>query len=93
LRPHIVWFGEDVPLLTEAARITAGADILIIIGTSMQVYPAASLIHYVRSGIPKYFVDPNPTLSAHQYDNLEIITKRAAEGVPILVADLVGKEL
>jgi len=92
LRPHIVWFGEDVPLLTEAARLTSGADILIIIGTSMQVYPAASLIHYGPHGIPKYFVDPNPTLSAHQYDNLEIITKRAAEGVPTLVADLIDRE-
>lgn len=91
LRPHIVWFGEDVPLLSEAARITQIADILIVIGTSLQVYPAASLIHYTQIGVPKYLVDPNPTLTAYQIDDLEIISKRAAEGVPILVADLIDK--
>ncbi|NND15920.1 MAG: NAD-dependent deacylase [Eudoraea sp.] len=93
LRPHIVWFGEDVPLLPEAARITTQADFLVIIGTSLQVYPAASLIHYGQPGVPKFIVDPNPALAAHQYDNLEIIDKRAAEGVPTLVAHLIDKVL
>ena len=91
LRPHIVWFGEDVPLLHQAAELTQQADLLIVIGTSMQVYPASSLIHYTRSGIPKFFIDPNPTISAYQYDDLDIIAERAAIGVPTLVADLVGR--
>ncbi len=63
LRPHIVWFGEAVPLLEQAIDITATADILIIIGTSMQVYPAASLINYAKPGVPIYFIDPNPAIS------------------------------
>ena len=91
LRPHIVWFGEDVPLLHDAAALTQQADLLIVIGTSMQVYPASSLIHYTQSGIPKFFIDPNPTISAYQYDDLDIIAERAAIGVPTLVADLVGR--
>ena len=91
LRPHIVWFGEDVPLLPHAAELTQQADLLIVIGTSMQVYPASSLIHYTRTGVPKFFIDPNPTISAYQYDDLDIIAERAAIGVPTLVADLVGR--
>lgn len=91
LRPHIVWFGEQVPLLPRAAEITMLADILLVIGTSMQVYPAASLIHYVRAGIPIYFVDPRPTVSPRDFDNLTIIAERAAAGVPTVVADLIGK--
>ena len=91
LRPHIVWFGEDVPMLPEAARITQEADILIVIGTSLQVYPAASLIHYTRTGVPKFLVDPNPSLAAYQIEDLEIISERAAHGVPTLVAALLDK--
>jgi len=60
LRPHIVWFGEMVPLLDKAIAITKTADILIVIGTSMQVYPAASLIQYVKANTPIYFIDPKP---------------------------------
>lgn len=91
LRPHIVWFGEQVPLLPKAAEITQQADILLIIGTSMQVYPAASLIHYAVPGIPIYFVDPKPTVSAYDYANLTILAEKAAMGVPTLVSDLIGK--
>ena len=90
LRPHIVWFGEQVPLLDEAVRITETADILIIIGTSMQVYPAASLINFVTPEIPIYFVDPRPSVDTFQYKNLSVIENTAAKGVPILVADLIG---
>jgi NAD-dependent deacetylase len=93
LRPHIVWFGEEVPLLSEAAQITITADILIIIGTSMQVYPAAGLLNYVRQGIPIYFVDPKPNINASAYNNLKVIKSTAAKGVPILVKDLIRKEL
>jgi len=89
LRPHIVWFGEQVPLLEQAIEITQIADILIIIGTSMQVYPAASLIDFVSAEIPIYFVDPKPSVNTSQYNNLTIIEDTAAKGVPILVADLI----
>lgn len=91
LRPHIVWFGEEVPLLPEAAAITAGADILLIVGTSMQVYPAAGLVHYKKSGVPLYFVDPSPRVFPGDYDSLEIIAERASLGVPILADRLVRK--
>ncbi len=91
LRPHIVWFGEEVPLLPKAAQITQQADMLLVVGTSLQVYPAASLIHYARPGIPVFFVDPKPTVSQHDFNNLTIIAERAAVGVPTLVSDLVGK--
>ncbi len=92
LRPHIVWFGEMVPMLTPAISITQKADILIIIGTSMQVYPAASLINYAARSTPIYFIDPNPSVRSSEFDNLTILSKTAAEGVPTLVAQLCGTE-
>jgi len=85
LRPHIVWFGEDVPLLETAASITETADILVIVGTSMQVYPAASLINYVKEGTPIYFIDPKPNVSKKSHPNLTIIPKKAVDGVRELV--------
>ena len=90
LRPHIVWFGEQVPLLEKAIEITKTADFLIIIGTSMQVYPAASLIDFVSKEIPIYFIDPKPSVNGSQYNNLSIIKDSAVAGVPTLVADLIG---
>jgi len=89
LRPHIVWFGEEVPLLEKAVAITQTADILLIIGTSMQVYPAAGLVNYVKNGTPIYFIDPRPSVSKYDFENLSIIAKKAAEGVPKLVANLI----
>ena len=91
LRPHIVWFGEQVPLLEKAIQITEHADSLIIIGTSMQVYPAASLIDFVPSLTPIFFVDPKPSVQTHQYQNLSIIEKTAVKGVPDLVHNLIIK--
>lgn len=85
LRPHIVWFGEEVPLLYDAAQITETADILVIIGTSMQVYPAASLIHYAKAGIPIYFIDPNPNISEASFENLTIIKNTATKGTTELM--------
>jgi NAD-dependent deacetylase len=58
LRPHIVWFHEDVPMMEPAIALTQTADIFLIVGTSLQVYPAASLVHFVRSGVPVFVVDP-----------------------------------
>ena len=88
LRPHIVWFGEMVPMLETAAQITQQAQILIIVGTSMQVYPAASLIHYASDETPIYFVDPKPNIRSTDFNNLTVIPKTAAEGVPELVEQL-----
>ncbi len=88
LRPDIVWFGEEVPLLPEAARLTAKADVVIIIGTSMQVYPAAGLVHYACPGTPIYFIDPKPSVEHSVLGNLTIIPERAVKGVPELVAAL-----
>jgi NAD-dependent deacetylase len=58
MRPHIVWFGEAVPMMEEAVELVSKADILLIIGTSMAVYPAAGLIYYAKSNIPVYYIDP-----------------------------------
>lgn len=92
LRPHIVWFGEMVPMLEHAIEITLTADLLIIIGTSMQVYPAASLINYVPSGIPIYFIDPKPNVTATEYQNLTIIPNTATTGVPELTQQLLNRQ-
>jgi len=84
LRPHVVWFGEPVPAMEEAARIASNADIFLIVGTSMQVYPAASLVHYLRPGVPVYYVDPSPA-SLNLSNPLYISAVKATEGVPPLV--------
>lgn len=81
LRPHIVWFGEAVPMLDKAITITKTADVLVIIGTSMQVYPAASLVHYVKPSTPIYFIDPKPNIEKNSYPNLTIISEKASMGV------------
>lgn len=80
LRPHIVWFGEEVPMMDIAAMITAQADVLVIIGTSLQVYPAAGLLHYAPAEIPKYLIDPKGEV-VHGVKNLTLINKTATQGV------------
>ncbi|MCF6181339.1 NAD-dependent deacylase [Lutibacter sp.] len=89
LRPHIVWFGEAVPLLQNAIEMVKAADILIVIGTSMQVYPAASLVHYTKPLIPIYFINPNEVLNKYQNLNIINISKKATFGVPKLVNQLI----
>ncbi len=79
LRPHIVWFGEDVPMIPKAISICETADILIIIGTSMQVYPAASLINYVPEVTSIYFIDPKPNIDSKH--NLKVIAENATIGI------------
>lgn len=79
LRPHIVWFGEAVPMIEKAVDMVHTADILVVIGTSLNVYPAAGLLNYVRSGTPVYLIDPND-VSIHQPD-VCFIKKGASEGV------------
>lgn len=87
LRPHIVWFGEAVPLIEDAAKIVRQADIFIVIGTSMVVYPAAGLIHYTSYDTPKFLIDPNvPEMSG--IPNLTVIQDKASTGVDKLVKEL-----
>jgi NAD-dependent deacetylase len=83
LRPHIVWFGEAVPMMEKAVAITEKADILVIIGTSLNVYPAAGLIHYVRPDVPVYLIDPKDVPVSRK--NVVFIKKGASEGVKELV--------
>jgi NAD-dependent deacetylase len=89
LRPHIVWFGEAVPKMDEAIPLVRGADVFIVIGTSMLVYPAAGLIHYTGYDTPKWLVDPNHT-SLPNIPNLTIVTEKATIGVDALVKDLLA---
>ena len=83
LRPHIVWFGEDVPMIESAVEICATANVLVIIGTSMQVYPAAGLMHYVPQNTPTYFIDPKPSMESKE--NLTVIAETATIGVKTLL--------
>jgi NAD-dependent deacetylase len=88
LRPHIVWFGEEVPALEQAISMIEKADIIIIIGTSLQVYPAAGLLDYSAENIPLYYIDPKPApINSKQY-NLKIIESNAADGMRIVQNEL-----
>jgi NAD-dependent deacetylase len=92
LRPNIVWFGESVPLMTDAAIAAGSADILIVVGTSLVVYPAAGLIDYVNSDAMKYIIDPNKPNVYGTHKNLEFITEKATKGmVPLAEKLLSGK--
>ena len=84
LRPHIVWFGEMVPALDDAISITEQADYVAVIGTSLQVYPAASLMHYASPTVPIFYIDPRPASITNLQNPLEVIPMNATEGVPLL---------
>lgn len=86
LRPHIVWFGEAVPAIELAAEICGMADIFMVVGTSMQVYPAAGLINFVGSKVPKYFIDLKP--ATVNVPNLRVIANKASVGVATVVEEL-----
>lgn len=89
LRPHIVFFGESVPMFDPACRVVASADVLIVVGTSLAVYPAASLVFHVRDrNVPIYLVDPGTPDTAMIRNPLKHIKERGAVGVPQLVAML-----
>lgn len=90
LRPYIVWFGEAVPQLEPAAEATMTADIFVIIGTSLNVYPAASLIRYTRPGTPVYLIDPKPT-NVPRDRHIEVIADVASKGMATLRERLLGK--
>lgn len=92
LRPHIVWFGEEVPMLSKGAEIVHDADIVIIIGTSMQVYPAAGLIGYAQDSADIYYIDPRPSINyeLQRANNLMVIEDIASSGMESLYSQLVS---
>jgi NAD-dependent deacetylase len=86
LRPHIVWFGEPVPAISDAIPYIRQADIMVVVGTSLVVYPAAGLLNYLRADIPVFVVDPNvPTVNNK---NVKYIQKKAGEGINELISEL-----
>lgn len=89
LRAHVVWFGEDVPMITPAVDLCAAADVFILVGSSLAVYPAAGLINAVRRDVVKYIVDPN--IPEVRVNNLIKIPEAATAGVPALVKQLMGE--
>ncbi|MBK9566246.1 MAG: NAD-dependent deacylase [Saprospiraceae bacterium] len=93
LRPHIVWFGEMVPMLESAISECENGDIFIIIGTSMQVYPAASLISYAPRGSEIYYIDPKPHISYElsRLPGLQVIKQTGSIGVPSVVYELLDR--
>ncbi|WAC14417.1 SIR2 family NAD-dependent protein deacylase [Dyadobacter pollutisoli] len=83
LRPHIVWFGEEVPMMETAVEVTEEADIFLVIGTSLAVYPAAGLVHYVPAGKPIYIIDPaKPEINLKR--NMTFIQEKATTGMETL---------
>lgn len=100
LRPHIVWFGEDVPFIHTASVLTYDADIFVVIGTSLNVYPAANLLARMNKTAKMYYIDPNPnemtlnSIKAMQiYRDVTIITEKATIGVPQMVKELTNGEI
>jgi NAD-dependent deacetylase len=90
LRPHIVWFGEEVPALEKAIEISLEADFFVVIGTSLQVYPAAGLLEYVPATVPIFYIDPNPAVIRDLPNPLEVMAMNATEGVPVLMEKLLN---
>ena len=92
LRPHIVWFGEAVPMIEKAVQIVNQADKVIIIGTSMQVYPAASLVSFAPNHAEIYYIDPRPSISyeLQHLPRLQVIEETASKAVPVLVNTLLN---
>jgi NAD-dependent deacetylase len=86
LRPHVVWFGEAVPMMDKAIAVAKSADFFIVVGTSLEVYPAASLIDYVPWESNKFVVDPQPSGLADE--SFRVVQSTAVEGIPIIVTQL-----
>ncbi|MDR2080816.1 MAG: NAD-dependent deacylase [Campylobacteraceae bacterium] len=87
IRPFIVWFGEAVPLMEKAANIVSNADIIVIIGTSMQVYPAAGLIHYAKRDAKIFLIDPSDV--SIPFTSVNVIKQKASDGMRILTEKLI----
>jgi NAD-dependent deacetylase len=92
IRPHIVWFGEAVTRLDDAIAQVMKADVLIIVGTSLQVHPAAGIVSFAKHDIPVYYIDANPTVNPELSDlsNLTVIKNTAANGIPVLAQQLMN---
>lgn len=88
LRPHIVWFGEMVPMIEPAADLCLNADIFVVVGTSLQVYPAAGLVGYVGTDVPKFIIDPHTPDYPFNIRKAEFIQESAAVGLPALAERL-----
>jgi len=86
LRPHIVWFGEEVPAMDQAALWVRQADVLLVVGTSLQVYPAAGLLWEVRPGIRITYIDPHPAAVHHNTRSVAVLPLTATQGVPLWCA-------
>lgn len=91
LRPNVVWFGEPVPMISKATEVVSKADLFMVIGTSLAVYPAAGLTDYTRPGIDKYLVDPG-TPELYSFEGWEHIKESAANGVPKLIEKLLNED-
>lgn len=91
LRPFVVFFGESVPMLDRAAEIVRSADVMIIVGTSLGVYPAASLVHYLKADVPIYLVDPSTPNLSLIHNEVTHIKANSAIGLPQLVEKLINK--
>ncbi len=91
LRPHVVWFGEMVPMMEEAIKVTLTADILIVIGTSLAVYPAASLMEFAKYDVPVYLIDPKKPENYFYQRKINFIQEKAALGTRELVEELLNK--
>lgn len=92
LRPHIVWFGEEVPMLEVGARIMEQADIVFIVGSSLTVYPAAGLIHYASHESEKYLIDPKGG-QVEDIQNLHVVQKPATTGIPMVIEKLLVSDV
>jgi NAD-dependent deacetylase len=92
LRPHIVWFGEAVPMMDEAVRITQTADIFVVVGSSLNVYPAAGLMEFAPSNSSLWLIDPNDVYIPG-FRKVEVIKEKASEGVRILTKRLIGDQV
>jgi NAD-dependent deacetylase len=91
LRPHIVWFGEAVPAIEDAIEIVEQADYIVVIGTSLQVYPAAGLIDFAKQNVPVFYVDPHPATIPNLRNPLEVFAMVASEGMEKVREKLVVK--
>jgi NAD-dependent deacetylase len=93
LRPHIVWFGEMVPEMEYAYHVAEQADIFIVVGTSLNVYPAAGIVDYVPGDVPKYIIDPSSNVKVSGIRNITFIKEKASIGVPTLAEQLLKLSL
>ncbi len=92
LRPHIVWFGEAVPALEEAIPFFEEADICLVVGTSLNVYPAAGLIHYCKPGTPLYVVDPQEIAGIRSSGKVRFVQEKASTGLRVVLEEILASE-